>query len=298
MSFLHDLQWVLPLRDPWVVQTAFGMSWLGYATFIMFFMALGYWTWSKQIFYRLIVLVTSNALLNAYVKDVFQDPRPDVALRLDDLVGASYGLPSGHAQLAIAMWLWLAYEVRKTWMWVVCALIAIGVIFSRLLLGVHDIEDVAAGALIGGTSLLVFEWVRRQKWAFLERPIITLPLIAATTFLALETWPGNAPDHIPMLAGWLAVATWAIQWESQHIGYQPPSDLVRKLAAGVLGALLFMGEQKLLRLTGAALVIDPSLWAMAKGVVNGLFVSLLIPAFLRTIAMSAAKATPQPKLQS
>ena len=67
----------------------------------MFFMSLGYWIWSKDVFFRLLVLVAVNALLNAYAKDLFQDPRPPLELRLDDLVGASYGLPSGHAQMAV-----------------------------------------------------------------------------------------------------------------------------------------------------------------------------------------------------
>jgi membrane-associated phospholipid phosphatase len=293
VNFLHDLHWVLPLRTPWTVQAAFGLSWLGYATFIMFFMALGYWTWSKHVFYRLMVLITINGLVNAYVKDVFQDPRPDISLRLDDLVGVSYGLPSGHAQMAVAMWLWLAYEVRKPWMWVVCSMIAIGVIFSRLLLGVHDIEDVAVGAILGGASLVMFEWIRRQQWQFLERPTITVPLIAAITCLALVTWPGRAPDYVPLLAGWLAVATCAIPWDRQYIGFQPPEKMVSKIVAALVGALLFMGTQKILKATGTALLWDPLAWSLVKGLVNGLFVSLLIPGVLRSIGFSAAKSSPR-----
>ena len=65
MNLWHDLQWVLPLRTPALTQLAFGLSWLGYTTFIMFFIAIGYWTWNRAIFYRLLILVAFNALLNA-----------------------------------------------------------------------------------------------------------------------------------------------------------------------------------------------------------------------------------------
>jgi membrane-associated phospholipid phosphatase len=92
LEFLHNLQWVLPLRNGFTVPLAFGLSWLGY------------WVWSKERFFRLLVIVAANALVNAYAKDLFQDPRPALELRLDDLVGASYGLPSGHAQMAVALY--------------------------------------------------------------------------------------------------------------------------------------------------------------------------------------------------
>ncbi len=283
MDILHNLNWVLPLRTPATVQLAFGLSWLGYATFIMFFMALGYWTWSKSIFYRLLILVAINALLNAYAKDVFQDPRPPIEIRLDDLVGESYGLPSGHAQLAVVMWMWLAWELRRAWVWVLCTLIAVGVMFSRLLLGVHDIEDVLGGALLGGASLFVFEAVRHRQWRWQTDWRWSVALVAGVTVLALLTWPGTAPDYIPMLAGWLAAAVWSLQWEQGHVGFTVPTAMGRRVAVGVVGVVFFVAEQKLLKLTGAQLNLQPMVWSLVKGLVSGAVVSLLMPwIFVRT----------------
>ena len=277
MNFLHDLQWVLPLRTPALTQLALALSWLGYSTFIMFFMAIGYWTWSKAVFFRLLVLVVINAVLNAYVKDWVQDPRPPLALRLDDQIGASYGLPSGHAQMAVVMWMWLAWELRRAWAWVLGSVIVLGVIASRLYLGVHDLEDVLVGAALGGASLLVFERVRRQHWRWQTRLGWSVALIALATALVLASWPGNAPEYIPTLAGWLAVAIWSLQVEQRHIDSAPPATAWRRVAVGLLGAACFLGEQKLLKFTGAHLVLPPLLWALAKGLVSGAFVSLLMP---------------------
>ncbi len=277
MDILHDVHWVLPLRNPALTHLAFGLSWLGYSTFIMFFMALGYWTWSKSIFYRLLILVAINAVLNAYLKDVFQDPRPALELRLDDLVHASYGLPSGHAQLAVVLWMWLAWEVRRTWMWLLCAAIALLVMASRLYLGVHDLEDLLVGAAVGGASLLVFERLRHRQWRWQTSLGWNLALIALLTTLALLTWPGTAPEYIPTLAGWLAAATWSLRVDQQHIGFANPPVLWRRVAVGALGVVLFLGEQKLLKFTGAHLPMQPMLWALVKGVVSGVFVSLLMP---------------------
>ncbi len=282
MDVLHNLLWVLPLRSPALTPLAVGLSWLGYTTFIMFFLAIGYWTWSKAIFFRLLILVAINATLNAYVKDLVQDPRPPLELRLDDLVGTSYGLPSGHAQLAVVIWLWLAWEIRRRWAWVLGSAIALGVIVSRLYLGVHDLEDVLAGAALGATSLLVFERLRHHAWAWQTSIAWSVTTVAAVTALLLLTWPATAPEYIPTLAGWLTAATWSLQWEKRHIGYQPPLVAWRSVAIGLFGAACFLGEQKFLKFAAPYWPLNPMLWALTKGVVSGVFVSLLMPwLFLR-----------------
>lgn len=288
MDVLHNLQWVLPLRSPALTPLAFGLSWLGYTTFIMFFMAIGYWTWSKAIFFRLLILVAVNATLNAYVKDLVQDPRPPLELRLDDLVGASYGLPSGHAQLAVVIWLWLAWEIGRRWAWVLGSAIALGVIVSRLYLGVHDLEDVLVGAALGATSLVVFERLRHRRWAWQTSVVWSVITIAAVTALVLMNWPGTAPEYIPTLAGWLAAATWSLQWDQRHIGYQPPTVVWRRVAVGLVGAACFLGEQKFLKFVAPYWPLDPMLWAFTKGVVSGLFVSLLMPWLVLRLRLSPA----------
>jgi hypothetical protein len=70
-DWLHNLDWVLPLRTPLLTQFAFGLSWLGYSKFIM----LGYWAGDKKMFFRLMLLIMFTAVLNAFTKDFFQDPR-------------------------------------------------------------------------------------------------------------------------------------------------------------------------------------------------------------------------------
>jgi membrane-associated phospholipid phosphatase len=294
LDVLHNLQWVLSLRSPALTPLAFGLSWLGYTTFIMFFMAIGYWTWSKAIFFRLLILVAINATFNAYVKDLVQDPRPPLELRLDDLVGTSYGLPSGHAQLAVVIWLWLAWELRRRWAWVLGSAIALGVIVSRLYLGVHDLEDVLAGAALGGASLLVFETVRQRRWVWQTSVSWSVITIAAVTTLVLLNWPGTAPEYIPTLAGWLAAATWSLRWDMRHIGYQPPLLAWRRVAVGFFGVACFFGEQKFLKFAAPHWPLDPMLWALAKGVVSGLFVSLLMPWLMLRIRLSNAPVHPRP----
>lgn len=295
MNILHDLQWVLPLRSAAGIQLAMAFSWLGYATFLMFFMSIGYWVWNKERFFRLLVVVSANALLNAYAKDLFQDPRPPLEIRLDDLVGASYGLPSGHAQMAVALWIWLAWEVRRVWVWWLCSGIALGVMFSRLYLGVHDLEDVLAGAVLGGASLLVFAWAQRQPNPLQRSLVWQLAAIVGVAGLALASWPGaQPPDYVPMLAAWLATATACLHWDRRHMQFAAPAGAMRAIAAALLGALLFWGEQKLLKILGLQLQWDPTLWSACKGVVSGAFVALIVPWVLHALHLTPARDAPAP----
>lgn len=294
MDILHNLDWVLPLRSPALTQFAVGFSWLGYPAFIIAFTAIGYWTWSKAIFYRLLLLVAINALVNAYIKDLVQDPRPPLALRLDDLVGSSYGLPSAHAQLAVVMWLWLAWEVRRASVWLLCILIALGVMLSRMYLGVHDLEDVLIGAALGGASLFAFQRLRRDAWPWDQSVGLRMLAIAAVTGATLLAWPNGAraPEYVPLVAGSLIAATWGMQWERNYLRFAIPSQFGRKLAMGLVGTALFIGEQKLLKLMGPVVPLDPMLWAFAKGLANGVCVAVLMPAVFVGLRLALPSAPP------
>ena len=92
-ELLHSLDWVLPLRSDELTPLMRFFTLLGYEKFILFFLPLGYWAWHRGVFLRLLVLVAFTALLNAWLKDFWQDPRPPVALRMDHEVGDSFGLP-------------------------------------------------------------------------------------------------------------------------------------------------------------------------------------------------------------
>ncbi|UVE18328.1 phosphatase PAP2 family protein [Pseudomonas sp. LS44] len=291
-ELLHSLDWVLPLRSPELTQVANGFTWLGYGTFLLFAVPIGYWAWNKGTFFRLLLLLGVTAWLNALFKDLFQDPRPPLELRLDDRVGESFGLPSGHAQMAVVLWLGLAYEMRRAWFWVVCGLICLGVILSRLYLGAHDVEDVLVGALLGGVTLLVFARVKDWAWwreAHVAWPMLGVVLISA---VSLALWPGEAPDYVPLFTGLLvgAIAGWRI--EQRLLDFSSAVALWRCVLAGVLGALGFVLLQKLLKFVGANVALEPLYWQMLRGLAMGLFVTLLMPWLLVKVRLLPARRMP------
>ena len=272
-EIFHDLSWVLPLRSDWLTPLMHGLSLLGYEKFILFFLPLGYWAWNRPLFLRLFVLVTFSALLNAYLKDFWQDPRPPLEIRLDDLVGASYGLPSGHAQIAMVLWLWLAYELRRTWVWLLCGFIVLGIMFSRLYLAAHDLEDVLGGGLIGGATLLLFALVKEWRcWSAVHLPG-HLALIAAVGVLSFFAWPGTPPNYIPLLGGMLI----GVLLGNARLPFDQPLSLWRRAVVALIGSLAFIAMQMGLKKLEPLLGLEPMLWLGLRGLVMGLFVGLLMP---------------------
>lgn len=272
-ELLHSLDWVLPLRSDGLTPLMRFFTLLGYEKFILFFLPLGYWAWQRGVFLRLLVLVAVTALLNAWLKDFWQDPRPDIALRMDHEVGDSFGLPSGHSQIAVVIWFWLAWELRRTWAWLVSTVVVVGIVFSRLYLGAHDVEDVLGGSLLGLATLLLFAQVRHWNGWREAHELWLAGLVLLVFMAAWLTWPGVAPSYVPLLAGMML----GVLVGYRRLAFSAEVAVWRRLLAATLGALAFILLQKGLKLVGAAWPLDPLGWQGLRGLLMGLFVAWLMP---------------------
>ncbi len=195
-SLLHDMHWVLPLRHAWATPIAEGFTFLGYTPFFLIFMPLIYWFWDRPIFMRLALVIVITAILNGWLKDLWQDPRPDIAFQLDaERVVGSFGRPSGHAQVAWAMWLWLAYEIRRGWAWTAAIVIALGVSLSRLYLGVHDVDDVVTGFALGVAGLFVLGLLLSHRFDFWRHLPNAVHYLAFAALFALLWWSWPLPKY-------------------------------------------------------------------------------------------------------
>lgn len=292
-AFLHDISWVPPLRTPELTVLFNGLTWLGYTTFFLIFLPIGYWLWDKKMFTRLAVLIIITGLLNAFVKDIFHDPRPPLQFALDPRVGESYGLPSGHAQVAFAMWLWLAYEINRAWAWVAALLIAIGVCLSRLYLGVHDVEDVLGGALLGLATIVAYRTFVSDEFKFWHdaNPLLQLAVILAIQPLVWFAWPGpNGPSASFSLFGFLFGWWLGAVVERRWIKFGTPSNWIAAALVAVVAVaglvLSFKPLEQILLSTGLA---KPAAgWIQAALI--GLYTTALVPFILKIARVSQPSA--------
>ena len=146
MSIWNDLSWVESIRTPFLSFFFESITLMGYPTFLILFISFGYFFWSSKRFSRVAILLFVSALM--FFKRFFkiQDHRKSM---LDPQIGTSYGWPSGHTQIAVTLWGFLAYELKDKLFTVFAVLLIALIAFSRMYLGVHDLGDIFSGLLIG-----------------------------------------------------------------------------------------------------------------------------------------------------
>ncbi|MBK9052943.1 MAG: phosphatase PAP2 family protein [Chloroflexi bacterium] len=138
------------------------ISQLGRFEFYLAVTPLIYWCINKQMGKHLIFLLAFSDIINSITKQALHQPRPywlDAGLGLDE--ESSYGIPSGHAQGASLMYLFLGLWLRRSWVWVLCLTMVVLMALSRVYLGVHFVHDVVGGFLIAVLVLVGYAvWQR------------------------------------------------------------------------------------------------------------------------------------------
>lgn len=273
------MEWVIAVRSDLLTPLFKAFSALGYSGFLFLFVPLGYWMLSKNIFARVGLWVLLSLLLNAYLKDLFQDPRPDLMYQLDPLVGQTYGFPSGHAQIAMVIWFWIAWEARKTWIWILSSFLVVGICFSRLYLGVHDVGDVLGGIGFGLASLLVFIFLttNRFDWWHNLHPIWQVAAVVIIEAAFFLTWPGKISVGVVGL-GFLLIGFWiGVGIERKRIFFKRHRDWWRIMASGIIGVILFTFLREGFQEVAGALQNGRTTVAIIQALVCGVYVTALAP---------------------
>ncbi|GAP15228.1 PAP2 superfamily [Longilinea arvoryzae] len=190
----------------WLAGPMKAFSFLGQQEFAILLLPAIYWCWDSALGFRLgFVLMLSNGLNNV-LKLVFHAPRPywiNPEVKAIS-VESSFGLPSGHAQNAVALWGRLAAALRRKWMTWLAVFLILMIGLSRLYLGVHFLTDVLAGWLIGGLLLWLVVLLDEPVTAWLgQKPVgiqilwatvaaFMLILLSVVARLALGAW--QVPD--------------------------------------------------------------------------------------------------------
>lgn len=179
-----------------------GASALGVELFYLALVPIVFWGLSRKSGVHLLVLVLASAYTNTLFKWLFSRPRPywisaDV-MGLD--VEHSFGIPSGHSQNAVVVWFFMAGLLSargRTALWYsVAALVVFLISFSRLYLGVHFLQDLAGGWLLGALILLANHFVagrvppggKGAVW-LLAVPLVLVGLGYLARAAAVPAWP-------------------------------------------------------------------------------------------------------------
>ena len=277
MSIWNDISWVEGIRTPFFNFFFYNVSLTGYPIFLFLFIAFGYFFWSPQRFSRVAMLLFISAVINSFLKDFFQDPRPPADFMLDGGIGTSYGWPSGHAQIAVTLWGLLAYELKNKFISIGAITFILLVAFSRMYLGVHDLGDVAAGLLIGGFILLLWHYAVVYKLYEKFDKLSWFFILIAFQFFVHLLYPSHEEHEI---SNWLlgAMTGWLLGASNLVITSNNLVKLVLSLIStvAVFFTMIFLFKlEGLVELSGLISI----LYSYSLGLFFSIFVSWVIPRF-------------------
>jgi len=251
-------------------------SFFGNEYFFLLLLPALYWCMEASLGLRVGIILLLSTSVNDALKMAFHGPRP--YWYSTDVIGyaseTSFGVPSGHAQIAASVWGMLAASIRKWWGWLIAILIILLIGISRLYLGVHFPHDVILGWLIGALLLWlvlrfwkpVAAWLKRMS---LGRQILTsflsslvLILFSLIPFLWLkitnwqppQAWAAYTKDAISLSGAFTTGGTLfglltGLAWFDRQGGFDANGSFWKRIlryVLGVVGVLVFYFGLKVL----------------------------------------------------
>ncbi len=133
-------------------------TFLGKIEFYMLFITFLYWVVDARLGFRVFLVLLSTDIFGTAFKQLFRQPRPYWIGDVDHMgqIETSYGIPSTHASNTLSVWAYLAYQMKKRWLWVLAVATVLLIGLSRLYLGVHFPHDILGGWIIGLTVLFLY----------------------------------------------------------------------------------------------------------------------------------------------
>jgi len=203
--------------------------------------AVLWFIYDKRFAKNLALAVLGSDYLNNFTKEIFQDPRPWT----NDIANAEgFGFPSGHAQIAVTTWGYIAYETRKNKIlpWVFMIIIYL-VAISRIIVGVHDIQDVVGGLLIGIIFIVIFIYLEPMvsktinKFNFSLKIIIAIAVPILLFILAILVFPATEEAY-GMDCGAMMGVSIGYLIESEKIQYDPRNIGIKQKVINVIIGLV------------------------------------------------------------
>jgi len=216
MDFLLQtgVNWIVAIQSlgDWLEAPMKIFPFLGQEEFFFLILPLIYWSVDAGLGLKIAIILALSNNLQGIFKLLFADPRPYwVSARVKAFVAeGTFGLPSGHAQNAMALWGIMAAGIHKRWAWIVAFILAFLIGFSRIYLGVHFIHDVLAGWLIGGLLLWAVLWLWDPVAAWLKGKSLAQQIMIAfavsMVFLTVGTWSAMRLDGYIFPEEWKVAA--------------------------------------------------------------------------------------------
>lgn len=246
------------------------ITYLGDPLVFVIILAILYIAYNKKVAKNLTLSLLFSYYLNGIVKEIIQDPRPATNTDLTEELGvieSSYGFPSGHAQNSVAFWGYTSYEFKDRNKYneipiipIILSVIIFLIAISRIIIGVHDLQDMIGALLLGIGFLLAFIYLEPiltpqfNKLSFIAKIVLTVIvsmaffLIGTFMFprayvqLATQNIPPDYPDEgaFSLVGGVLLGFGVGYLLENEYIKYDPSQLTNKKKIINVIIGLVIV----------------------------------------------------------
>ncbi|MCR4877533.1 MAG: phosphatase PAP2 family protein [Clostridiales bacterium] len=218
------------------------LSFLGGEIGLMLVLLIVLFCWKKESGKRLALIIAAVNTWLPMIKAAVTRLRPymeypdrvkgvaDAGNRapLEDVAAHGYSFPSTHSASAMALFIPLAREVRKKWMWIAAVLITFLVGVSRAVNGMHYPTDILAGwalGLAGAGICLLLEKKVKNEWV--RHLILLASVLPGLFFVRTEDYYTS----LGLLTGLIA----AIHFEKKFVNFRDTRNIWAMILR-VLGA--------------------------------------------------------------
>ncbi|MCB0213838.1 MAG: phosphatase PAP2 family protein [Anaerolineae bacterium] len=188
------------------------ISFMGTTEFYLILIPLIYWTVSKRLGIRILLILVSTDFMGIFFKQLLHQPRPYWVSDQVQLLSTdkTYGIPSTHASDSLAVWGYLAYQMRRGGFWIAITVLVFLIGLSRLYLGVHFPHDVLFGWIVGAVVLLLFITAEQRLTPWLQTQsagtVIGLGFGVSMVIVLLGLLSGAIISGSPDPADWASFA--------------------------------------------------------------------------------------------
>jgi membrane-associated phospholipid phosphatase len=288
--------------DP-VVQGIFGViTQAGDELFFIIVISFLYFGADKVFGRKLLYGFLISTQVNLLGKAIIKDPRPATngTEETNPFYEEGFGFPSGHSQSSVAFWGYSIAATRgRTYSRVVkivgAAMLAL-VPISRLVLGVHDVQDIMGGFAIGVAVLLVYLLVEEHLLPKFSLDWIARIVLGVTVWISiwvvclfcespyLQVLPPGSAEDLGQPCGLLVGVAIGIPIEDVKVKFDPATLPIKKrVLAGIIGSILTIATYIVLDLLLGDIATFPHIWRFLKYAILGLLVSLVYMWLLKKI---------------
>ena len=239
---------------------------------------------AKRLLYGFLI----NTFINMFIKALVKDPRPITNMGQEE----DYGFPSGHTQYSVAFWgysiVYQSNHKQKFAIYCVSILLLILVPISRLIIGVHDLEDVIGGYVIGGISLciyLIYEWklMPNININWILKIFVGVACWMSLWVTSILILPENAEDF-GLPCGLLVGVTIGLSIESRKIIYENwKLNMKKRIGSGIIGVLFALATYFILSFTLGEITEFIYIWRLVRYLLLGFLISGVYPLIMKLI---------------